>query len=169
MKRTFATLTLLALALCQVAAVPASAAVPKSAAPKAAASQGDGIAKAKAFFQRYVALEHAFDLAMVNLYSDSVVIKNKRYMPDGKIVPMTVPASRFKKALKDYMPKARQVGDISTYTNDTYTMEGNRVRINVIRYSSVEKVSSPVSILVGPDPSGKWLIFEEVSESHLKR
>jgi len=158
MKRTFITVAILALALCQIVAASPTA-VPK----------GDVIAKAKAFFKRYVTLEHAFDPAMVDLYSDSVVIKNKRYMPDGKIVPMTVPASRFKKALKDYMPKARQVGDVSTYTNETYAMEGNRVRINVTRYSSVEKVSSPVSILVGPDPSGKWLIFEEVSESHLKR
>lgn len=158
MKRTFATVAILALALCQIVAAS------PTATPK-----GDAITRAKAFFKHYVALEHAFDPAMVNLYSDSAVIKNKRYMPDGKIVPMTVPASRFKKALQDYMPKARQIGDVSTYTNDTYTMEGNRVRINVTRYSSVEKVSSSVSILVGPDPSGKWLILEEVSESHLKR
>ncbi len=157
MKRTFATLAILALTLCQIAAAA------KTAAPK-----GDAIAKAKAFFQQYVALEHSFDPAMVDLYSDNVVIKNKRYLPDGKIVPITVPASRFKKTLRDYLPKARQIGDISTYTNDTYTMEGNRVRIDVTRYSSVEKLASPVSILVGPDAKGKWLVFEEVSESHLK-
>ncbi len=163
MKR--ALVTILALfALCQVVAAA------KTAAPKAA-SQGDPIPRAKVFFQHYVELEHAFDPSIADLYSDQAVIKSTRYLADGKIVPMTVPAANYKKALRDYIKtKARQIGDVSTYTNDTYGVEGgNRVRIHVTRYSSVQKVSSPVSLLIGPDATGNWLIYEELSESHLKR
>ena len=162
MKR--ALVTILALfALCQVVAAA------KTAAPKAA-PQGDLIAKGKAFFQHYVELEHAFDPSIADLYSDQATIKSNRHLPDGKIVPMTIPAGNYKQAVRNYMTtKARQIGDVSTYTNDTYAMEGsNRVRINVTRYSSIEKVSSPVSMLVGPDATGKWLIYEELSESHPK-
>ncbi|PYQ63590.1 MAG: hypothetical protein DMF53_09765, partial [Acidobacteria bacterium] len=87
-----------------------------------------------------------------------------------KVVPLTKPVAKYKQILRDYMKtKARQIGDISNYTNDTYTQEGNRVRIKVTRYSSIEKVSSPVSMLVGPDATGRWLIYEELSESHQKR
>jgi len=163
MKRAF--LSILALiVLCQMAGAA------KSAAPKGSA-QGDLIPKAKAFFQRYVALEHAFDPAIADLYSDEAVIKNTQYRADGKVVPLTKPVAKYKQVLRDYMrTKARQIGDVSNYTNDTYTVEGsNRVRIKVTRYSSIEKVSSPVSLLVGPDVTGKWLVYEELSESHQKR
>ena len=141
-----------------------------AAASKTAAPQGDLIAKGKAFFQHYVELEHAFDPSIADLYSDQATIKSTRYMPDGKIVPATIPVVKYKQVLRDYMKtKARQIGDVSNYTNDTYSVEGGKVRIKVTRYSSIEKVSSPVSMLVGPDATGKWLIYEELSESHQKR
>jgi hypothetical protein len=158
MKRAFLAILAL-LALCQTAGAA------KTAAPK-----GDLIAKGKAFFQHYVELEHAFDPSIADLYSDQAVIKNTQYTVDGKVVPLTKPVAKYKQILRDYMrTKARQIGDVSNYTNDTYNVEGGRVRIKVTRYSSIEKVSSPVSLLVGPDATGKWLIYEELSESHLKR
>ncbi len=163
MKR--ASIVILALlALCQAAGAA------KTTAPKGSA-QGDLIPKAKAFFQHYVELEHAFDPSIADLYSNDAVIKNTQYRADGKVVPLTKPVDKYKQVLRDYMKtKARQIGDISNYSNDTYAVEGgNRVRIKVTRYSSIEKVSSPVSMLVGPDATGKWLIYEELSESHQKR
>jgi hypothetical protein len=163
MKRTFATVAILALALCQIA----FAAVPKSSAPKAAASQGSAIAKAKALFARYVQLEHAFDPAMADLYTDQAVIVNKRIYNDGKVTSLQIPALRYKHVNRSGMAGARKQGDISNYTNDTYTPEGNKVRISVTRYSVLKKYASPMSLLVGPDPTGKWVIYEEKSESHL--
>ncbi|PYQ57263.1 MAG: hypothetical protein DMF53_23210 [Acidobacteria bacterium] len=162
MKRALiAILTLLA--FCQIVGAA------KTATPKGSA-QGDLIPKAKAFFQHYVELEHAFDPAIADLYSDDAVIKNTQYRADGKIVPLTKPVAKYKQVLRDYMKtKARQIGDVSNYSNDTYSVEGGKVRIKVTRYSSIEKVSSPVSMLVGPDATGKWLIYEELSESHQKR
>jgi hypothetical protein len=162
MKRTLV-LILALFACCQMAAAS------KTAAPKAA-PKADLIAKAKAFFQHYVELEHAFDPSIADLYSDQAVIKNTQYTTDGKVVPLTKPVAKYKQVLRDYMKtKARQIGDVSNYSNDTYAVEAGRVRIKVTRYSSIEKVSSPVSMLVGPDATGKWLIYEELSESHLKR
>jgi hypothetical protein len=162
MKKTLV-LILALFACCQIAAASKTT-VPKTA-PKA-----DSIAKAKAFFQHYVELEHAFDPSIADLYADDAVIKNTQYTVDGKVVPLTKPVASYKKILRNYMTtKARQIGDVSNYSNDTYTLEGGRVRIKVTRYSSIEKLSSPVSLLVGPDVTGKWLIYEELSESHLKR
>jgi hypothetical protein len=158
MKRTLATLIPVAaialLALCQ------------SASATAAAST-DPIAKAKALFQRYVELEHAFDPAQADLYSDQAVIRNKRILHDGKVIPLTVPATRYKKVIRDGMAEARRKGDVANYTDDTYTLEKGKVRIHVVRYLALKKYSSPMSMLVGPDATGKWMIFEEESESHL--
>jgi hypothetical protein len=163
MKRTLVAAAILALALGQIA----SAAVPKGAAPKAAASQADAIAKARALFARYVQLEHAFDPAMADLYTDNAMIVNKRIYKDGKVTSLQIPALRYKHVIRTGMAGAKAQGDISTYANDSYVPEGGRVRINVTRYSVLKKYSSPMSLLVGPDPTGKWVILEEKSESHL--
>jgi hypothetical protein len=156
MKRTFATLAILALAFCQIAAAS------KTAAPK-----GDPIAKARALFARYVQLEHAFDPAMADLYTDQAVIVNKRIYKDGKVTSLQIPALRYKHVIRSGMAGAKKQGDISNYTNDSYVPEGGKVRINVTRYSVLKKYASPMSLLVGPDPTGKWVIYEEKSESHL--
>jgi hypothetical protein len=155
MKRAIIALTVLA--LCQVAAT----AKPTAEAPN------DAIAKAKALFARYVQLEHAFDPAQADLYADNAAIVNNRIYPDGKKVRIPIAALRYKKLIRDTMADAKLKGDISTYSNETYTREGDKVRIRVTRYSVLKKYSSPMSQLVGPDATGKWLILEEESESHL--
>jgi hypothetical protein len=158
MKRALAVLVpVLALALGQIAAA------------KAPAAQADPIAKAKALFRRYVEMEHAFDPAIVALYSDTAVILNRRVLQNGQVVPLTIPASRYKQVVRDGMPKAREQGYVSTYSGDTYTREGDRVRINVIRYFAPKRYSSPMSLLVGPDARGRWIIFEQQSESHVSQ
>jgi hypothetical protein len=153
--------------LAAIPAVAVLAAIAFLALCQSAAAKDDPIAQAKAFFQRYVELEHAFDPAQADLYSDKAVIKNKRFTADGKVVPVTLPAIQYKNAVRAGMAKARSRGDVATYTNDTYTLEGDKVRIHVTRYLALKKYSSPMSMLVGPDASGQWLIFEEESESHM--
>jgi hypothetical protein len=154
-----AILAMTVLALCQIAAVAAK--------PTPAAASSDAIAKAKALFARYVQLEHAFDPAQADLYADNAVIVNTRIYPDGKTNRLQIPALRYKKVIRDGMKDARLKGDISNYSNETYTQEGDKVRIKVTRYSVLKKYSSPMSQLVGPDATGKWMILEEESESHL--
>ena len=157
MKRIIIAMTVLA--LCQLSAAAAK--------PTAAVAPNDAIAKAKALFARYVQLEHAFDPAQADLYADNATIVNNRIYPDGKKTRIPIPALRYKKVIRDGMKDARLKGDISNYSNETYTQEGNKVRIRVTRYSVLKKYSSPMSQLVGPDASGKWIILEEESESHL--
>jgi hypothetical protein len=158
MKRAILAMTVV-LALCQIAAVAAK--------PTTATAPSDAIAKAKALFARYVQLEHAFDPAQADLYADNATIVNTRIYPDGKSTRLQIPALRYKKVLRDGMKDAKLKGDISNYSNETYTQEGDKVRIKVTRYSVLKKYSSPMSQLVGPDATGKWVILEETSESHL--
>jgi hypothetical protein len=121
--------------------------------------------KAKAIFDRYVALEHAFDPAVADLYSDDAVIKNKRTYPTGQVREAVIPAPQYKALLRQAMPLAKQVGDKSTYSGCKNSAEAGRVRVACTRYSERKKYSSPIALLVGPGPKGDWLIFEELSES----
>ncbi len=125
----------------------------------------DPVAKAKELFDRYIALEHAFDAAAADLYSDEAKIQNTRTYPTGDKRTLTMPASDYKKLIRGALPLAKARGDTSTYSDIKYTPEGDRVRITCTRFSELKKYSSPLSLLVGPDKDGKWLIFEEISES----
>jgi len=121
--------------------------------------------KAEALFQRYVDLEHAFDPAAADLYANDALIKNRRIYPNGKVREMTLPAPRYRDLIRAAMPLAKARADTNKYTDLKYSTEGQRVRIDCTRFSNVKKYKSPLSLLVGPAPDGKWLIYEEISES----
>lgn len=128
-------------------------------------AQGLTTEAAKTLFAQYVALEHAYDANIAELYADDALIKNKRIYPAGDVREITMPAVNYKTLLRQAMPIAKVRGDRSTYSQVTYTLEGERVRIQASRFSELKSHTSPISLLVGPSKSGKWLIYEELSES----
>jgi hypothetical protein len=120
---------------------------------------------ARQLFQQYVALGHAYDASLADLYADDAFIKNKRTYPTGEVRELTMPAAKYKALIRQAMPLARARGDRSTFSDVRYAAEGSRVRIRASRFSELKNYASPVSLLVGPSSSGTWLIYEEVSES----
>ena len=120
---------------------------------------------ARLLFEQYVALGHAYDASLADLYADDAFIKNKRTYPTGEVRELTMPAMKYKALIRQAMPLARARGDRSTFSDVRYAAEGSRVRIRASRFSELKQYASPVSLLVGPSSSGKWLIYEEVSES----
>jgi hypothetical protein len=127
----------------------------------------DSRAKAEQLWNRYVALEAAFDPAVADLYADDAVIRNRRTYPTGEVREATVPAIQYKTLVRQAIPLARGKNDISRYSDCRYTPgeETGRVRIVCARFSELKNYTSPFSLLVGPGPGGGWLIFEELSES----
>jgi hypothetical protein len=134
-----------------------------------AAAQGapgaDARAKAEQLWNRYVALEAAFDPAVADLYADDAVIRNRRTYPTGEVREATVPAAQYKLLVRQAIPLAKARSDISRYSGCTYAADGPRVRIVCARFSVLKNYTAPISLLVGPGPAGTWLIFEELSES----
>lgn len=121
--------------------------------------------EAARLFERYVALGRAYDAALADLYDDNALISNRRILPNGEVREMTLPAGQYKKLLRKALPLAQSRGDRSTYSEVRYAREGERVRISAARYSELKKYSSPLVLVVGPQPGGRWLIYEEYSES----
>jgi hypothetical protein len=126
---------------------------------------GTGISEAKRLFERYVALEKAFDPAAADLYSDDAVIQNRRKYPDGNVKTMSLPAPKYKALIRSAMPAAKARNDSNSYSDIRYVPEGAGVRITAQRFSELKKYTSPLSLLVKPDAKGTWLIYEELSES----
>ena len=111
--------------------------------------------EAKALFDRYVKLEHAFDPAAADLYADDAVIKNKRAYPNGQVRELTLSAAQYKALIKQAMPLAKARGDTNTYSDITFTREGTGIRIRAARFSNLKKYSSPISLLVAPSSDGR--------------
>lgn len=128
-------------------------------------AQDSNIDAAKQLFAQYAALENAFDPGVADLYADEAFIKKTRSMPMGEPQDVTVPALKYKTLLRQNIPMAKARGDRSTYSNVTYTPEGEFVRIDALRFSELKKLTTPISLVVGRSPGGKWLIYEELSES----
>ena len=128
-------------------------------------AQGSGIDAAKQLFAQYVALERAYDASVADLYADDALIKTKRKAPMGDPQEVIIPAPKYKALLRELAAAAKVRGDRSTYSDVTYTPEGELVRINALRFFGSKKAPSPISLSVGPSPGGQWLIYEEVSES----
>ncbi|MEW6120401.1 MAG: hypothetical protein AB1593_09960 [Pseudomonadota bacterium] len=129
------------------------------------AVHADPLAEAKLLFERYEALETRFDPGAADLYADNAVIRNKRFYPDGQVRELTIPAPQYKQLIRDAMPLAQARNDRNTYTKTTYKLEGMGVRIQATRFSVMKQYDSPISLLVAPDASGRWLIREELTES----
>ena len=152
-----------------VAAVATLSLLTDLAAAKSVAKRPAGgapaIAEAKKVFERYVALEQAFDPAAADLYADEAIIQNRRKYPDGQVKTMSMPAAKYKTLIRSVMPAAKARNDRNTYSDVRYAAEGDGVRITAERFSELKKYSSPLSILVKPNADGAWLIYEELSES----
>jgi hypothetical protein len=125
----------------------------------------DARAKAEQIWTRYVALEAAFDPAVADLYADDAVIRNRRTYPTGEVREVTVPAAQYKLLVRQAIPLAKARNDISRYSSCTYSAAAERVRVVCARFSVLKNYTAPISLLVGPGPTGAWLIFEELSES----
>src|SRR5262245_27678728 len=113
--------------LLSLAASTLQAAEQSSGSPPAAATEATD--SAKKLFDRYVALEHAFDPAMADLYDDNAVIKNRRTYPTGQVRELSLPAPKYKELIRASMPAAKARGDKSTYSDCTYEPESESKRV----------------------------------------
>lgn len=128
-------------------------------------SADTAIDSAKALFARYVNLSQAYDPAITELYADDAVIHARKIYKDGRVREMDITVSEYKPLIKSSLPIAKDRGDGSTFDKVSYVQEGAKVRITATRYSILRKNHSPHSMLVAPDPSGKWLIVEETAQA----
>ena len=124
-----------------------------------------GIEPAKQLFQKYITLENKFDPSVADLYADDALIRNTRRYPNGQKRTIDIPALKYKELIRTAMPLAKARGDRNRYSQVKYKPEGNNVRITAMRYSLLKKYSSPISLLVGPNTKGDWIVLEEISES----
>jgi len=130
-----------------------------------AAADDQDIARAKTVFEKYQALERAYDPDLADLYSDNARIENTRFDSAGKKESVAVPAADYKKLIRSAMPTVKARGVRDEYSNVQFAKEERGIRIHCARLSTPSLESGTLSLLVGPVEGGEWKILEEFSES----
>ena len=126
-----------------------------------------GIEAAQQLFARYVALAQSHDAGVADLYADDAFIQTRRKPPMGDAREVTVPAPEYKKLLRQHMLATDASGGRGTYSGVSYTPEGEFVRIHATWRAQRSERATSMSLLAGRSPSGRWLIYEERSETIL--
>jgi hypothetical protein len=117
--------------------------------------------RSQTFFARFVELAEAFDPAVADLYADEARIVSVRKYPNGAERTLEMRGVEYKSLIRSIIPLAKARRDTNTYIDISYQRQGSRVWIRATRYSALKQYSSPYALLVGPNPSGIWLIYEE--------
>lgn len=120
------------------------------------------------FFNKYDALNKAFDPAALDLYADDAKIYSTQIFPDGTENKMTMPISKIKALKNDAMNYAKQVGDIDQYSNIVIHGQGKDtgVKITADRYSLRKCVTDhSFYLIVKKNSQGNLVITESGAES----
>lgn len=121
------------------------------------------------FFNKYEALNKAYDSALADLYSDNAKAVITTIEPDGTETKITVPGKKLKSILKDTMDYSRQMGYQDQYSNIAIIPVNDAVKITADRYSLTDCVTDhSFYLLVKKADDGKLYIMEEVSEEPLE-
>jgi hypothetical protein len=124
-------------------------------------SESDGTTKAKATVDRLVECTKRRDICLVDLYADDAVLLSSHTTAAGKTQELHLPAPRFKAVLRGRLNAlGTPLGEV-VYSDCRYRQDAPRVRVDCTAQTVGEAKSHKESFLVGPDPAGQWIIFEQ--------
>ena len=121
---------------------------------------------AVAFFENYVALGHAFDPSVAELYSDTAKITANRVYPTGQKQSMELSGAQWKALIVKAMPIAEERNDKNEYSEIKVSEESGTYRISAKRYSLLKcYTDSDYFIVITKGSDGEFEIIEEQSNS----
>ena len=125
------------------------------------------VEEARELFERFIILGNHYDTTIANLYAEEaeiVMIERKR----GQLRKVEVIGADFKALVQRTLPRAERKGVHSSYSDVTFRVRGDRVRIDAIRTAMPHGLKVPHILVVGPSETGEeWLIYQEVSVTPL--
>jgi len=90
-----------------------------------------------AFFDEYQRLFSEFDASVSQLYAHDAKIMGARKKPDGTEESMTINGAQWKTIILASMEKAKQIGDLSEYSDVSIEVSGDQAKISATKYSVV--------------------------------
>lgn len=117
------------------------------------------------FFNNFVNASNNYSPVLLKMYSDDARIIRQIVKPDGSLANAYFTADQYRGQLKisEKIAKIRHYKNY--YSNVNMTKVSNGYRIDSLRKPSLSDYKLKSYIVVQKQPSGKWLIVEEMMQT----
>lgn len=120
---------------------------------------------ALSFFNSYINASNNYSPVLLNMYSDNAKIIRQVVKPNGQTVDVPFAMKDYKSQLKLSSRLAKMRNYKNYYSNIKITKVANGYRIDSMRKPSLSDFKLKSSMVVQKQPSGKWLIVEELMQT----
>ena len=121
------------------------------------------------FFNSYVNAANSYSTEIPNFYSPSARIIRQVIKPDGELVDKETNVDRYISEMK----KGQAVAKVRKYRNDYSNIKATKIndttyKVTALRQPSGETYKLKTHMIVQKQPSGKWLIIEEMMQTKVQ-
>ena len=120
------------------------------------------------FFNSYVEGANSYNPAIAEMYSSSAKIIRQIVKPDGTTANATTDTATYIKQMKIGQAGAKLRKYKNSYTNITVVPYGDAYKVSSLRQPSGEDYKLKTYMIVKKQPSGKWLIVEEMMQTKVQ-
>ena len=125
--------------------------------------------EASEFFNSYINAANTYSNTVADMYSPSAKIIRQVVKPDGDTVDIATDTSTYIKQMKIGQAGAKLRQYKNNYTNISATqIDDSTVKISALRQPSGENYKLKTYMIVQKQPSGKWLIIEEMMQTKVQ-
>lgn len=124
--------------------------------------------EAMRFFKNYVQLANNYDSEITKMYSPDAKIIRQVIKPDGTLVDVETDTNTYVNQLKLGQKGARLRRYKNHYSDVKSEKVANGYKISSLRQPSGEKYKLKTYMIVQKQPSGKWLIVEEMMQTKVQ-
>lgn len=117
------------------------------------------------FFNSYVSASNNYSSSLLNMYSDNAKIIRQVIKPNGQFVNVYFSIDDYKSQMRLSSKIAKIKNYKNYYSNIDVTKVSNGYKIDAMRKPSLSDYKLKTSMVVQKQPSGKWLIIEELMQT----
>lgn len=117
------------------------------------------------FFNSFVSASNNYSASLLSMYSPNAKIIRQVVKPDGTTANANFTMTAYKKQMLLSSKLAKLRNYKNNYSNIDVTKVSNGYKINALRQPSGNTYKLKTSMIVQKQPSGKWLIVEELMQT----
>lgn len=120
------------------------------------------------FFKEYVNAANNYSPELIQMYSPDAKIIRQVIKPDGELVDVETDTDTYISQMKIGQKGARIRKYKNIYTDIKASKVENGIKVSALRQPSGEKYKLKTYMIVQKQPSGKWLIVEEMMQTKVQ-
>lgn len=128
------------------------------------AAEAAEIEAARVVFAQFVALEAAFDPAVIELYADDGIVIERQHVGGVERRAREIPMKRYKAVLARALSKPNHAPEMASHAQvQLERIAPGWVSVRTVRRSSASRAAAPYELLLRRGGDGAWRIVKEAA------